>query len=163
MDELQWMPNMLGGVGDEARSPSENQTRLLLTYNIMIQHDIAKMSYKIQNSAFGNESSEATNQWSAAMFPLAEQLILLQQNLLIDIAAHDLVQNVKAAYAGIFDLLWDWRKWIKNNLLKALLSTKDLGLGGGQSNVHCRWAWAAAQTGDSEGPMAKQNMQHQWH
>ena len=51
MDELQWMPDMLGGVGSEAKTPSEDQARILLTYNIMIQHDLAKMSYKIQNSA----------------------------------------------------------------------------------------------------------------
>ena len=51
MDELQWMPDMLGGVGEEAKTPSEDQARILLTYNIMIQHDLAKMTYKIQNSA----------------------------------------------------------------------------------------------------------------
>lgn len=50
MDELQWMPDMLGGVNKEAKPPSEDQARILLTYNIMIQHDLAKMSYKIQNS-----------------------------------------------------------------------------------------------------------------
>ena len=50
MDELQWMPAMLGGVKAEAHEPSDDQARILLTYNIMIQHDLAKMSYKIQNS-----------------------------------------------------------------------------------------------------------------
>ena len=44
------MPAMLGGVKTEAHEPSDDQARILLTYNIMIQHDLAKMSYKIQNS-----------------------------------------------------------------------------------------------------------------
>lgn len=51
MDELQWMPPMLGGVGTTQSEPSPDQARTLLTYNIMIQHDIAKMAFKIQNSA----------------------------------------------------------------------------------------------------------------
>ena len=58
LDELEWMPDMLGGVYDgkeyavtEKEEISEDQARILLTYNIMIQHDLAKMAYKIQKSA----------------------------------------------------------------------------------------------------------------
>ena len=47
MDELSWMPGILGG----GSAPTLDQERILLTYNIMIQHDIAKIAFKIQNSA----------------------------------------------------------------------------------------------------------------
>ena len=49
MEELQWMPAMLGGL--KAEGPTPDQKRILLTYNIMIQHDIAKISARIQSSA----------------------------------------------------------------------------------------------------------------
>ena len=58
LDELEWMPDLLGGVYDgkeyavkEKEALSDDQKRLLLTYNIMIQHDLAKIAYKIQQSA----------------------------------------------------------------------------------------------------------------
>eukprot|EP00435_Cladocopium_sp_Y103_P015440 s209_g3.t1 len=128
MDELQWMPQMLGGVVQEGIEPTEETTeeqrKLLLTYNIMIQHDIAKMSYKIQNSAFGQaEARAATNEWAAAMFPLAEQLMLLQTNLLTTIASHDAVQNADAASDRILDLWSDWKKWIDANIHKVHLAS----------------------------------------
>ena len=49
LDELQWMPTLLGG--SDPSGPSDDQIKILLTYNIMMQHDIAKIAYKIQTSA----------------------------------------------------------------------------------------------------------------
>lgn len=122
MDELQWMPAMLGGTStiDEAKKGKfpEDAERTLLTYNIMIQHDIAKTSYKIQTSSFGKaESSRATDRWSAAMLPLAQELILLQTNLIFNIGVH--VKNSGAVAQRALDLLTDWQMWIDNNLAKA--------------------------------------------
>ena len=60
----------------------------------------------LDSGKFGQaETQPATNEWSAAMFPLAEQLILLQTNLLFEIARHDFVDNADAASARILDLL----------------------------------------------------------
>ena len=63
--------------------------------------------------------SAANNLWSAAMFPLADQLFMLQTNLLFDIAAHDLVKNTNAASTRILDISKKWNTWIAQNAYKA--------------------------------------------
>eukprot|EP00438_Fugacium_kawagutii_P006129 Skav215475 [mRNA] locus=scaffold4792:36423:44966:+ [translate_table: standard] len=122
MDELQWMPGLLGGGTGQVKKPSDDQARVLLTYNIMIQHDIAKIAFKIQNSAFGKaeSSGEATGHWAAAMFPIARELLTLQTNLLYDIGAHEIINNTNGSAVRTLDLLTDWKKWIDGNLEKAL-------------------------------------------
>lgn len=73
-----------------------------------------------ESGAFGNAKAEgATEQWAAAMFPIAGELITLQTNLIYEIASHDLVDNTNVAAARILDLLTDWKKWIDANLGKA--------------------------------------------
>ena len=67
--------------------------------------------------------SDANNQWSAAMFPLAEQLFMLQTNLLFDIAAHEVVQNVEAASTRILVVSENWKTWIARNTYKAQVAS----------------------------------------
>lgn len=66
-DELQWMPAMLGGICDgettcDAKKamaePTKDQARTLLVYDLMIQHDLAKMSHKIRHNKFGKAESK---------------------------------------------------------------------------------------------------------
>ena len=92
----------------------------------------------IESGAFGKaEPGKASNQWSAAMFPLAEQLVLLQSNLLVDIAAHDMVQNPDAASARVVEVLHRWRRFAILNIYKAHLAnappnSEDFELEGGK-------------------------------
>lgn len=66
LDELQWMPAMLGGICDaqtcDAKKaiaePTKDMARTLLVYDLMIQHDLAKMSYKIRHNKFGKAESK---------------------------------------------------------------------------------------------------------
>lgn len=129
MDELEWLPGLLGGACplEEAHKPPADQARTLLTYNIMIQHDLAKLSYKIQNSDYAKPEplTSANNLWSAGVFPLAEQLILLQSNLLIEIASHESIQNVELAGTRVLRNLRNWQRWIADNVYKAHLANVD--------------------------------------
>jgi len=129
MEELEWLPGLLGGACplEEAHKPPADQARTLLTYNIMIQHDLAKLSYKIQNSDYAKPQprTSANNLWSAGVFPLAEQLILLQSNLLIDIASHESIKNVELAGTRVLRNLRNWQRWIADNVYKAHLASVD--------------------------------------
>lgn len=69
--------------------------------------------------------SAANNFWSAAMFPLAEQLFLLQSNLLFDIAAHEVVTNVDAASSRILAVSENWKTWIAQNTYKAHVASAE--------------------------------------
>lgn len=100
-------------------SMRENAFDSMTCFMISFQFLVADLA----QGAFGKEeSTETTNQWAGAMFPLADELIMLQTNLLYDIASHELVNNTKGAAVRVLDLLIDWKRWIDANLEKAHLA-----------------------------------------
>ena len=90
---------------------------------MLVYHVFLGMLWGLDSGKFGQaaEVSKATNQWSAAMFPLAEQLILLQTNLLIDIGAHEIVAYPDGAAERISVVLRNWRWFIIQNIYKVHL------------------------------------------
>ena len=90
---------------------------------MLVYHVFLGVLWGLDSGKFGQaaEVSKATSQWSAAMFPLAEQLILLQTNLLIDIGAHEIVQNPDGAAKRISVVLYNWKEFIIQNIYEVHL------------------------------------------
>ena len=74
---------------------------------------------KAENTDKGSE------QWAVAMYPLSKTLIMLQTNLLYDIATHGEIDNPSAAAARTLDILVDWKKWIDANMKKVHAGNLD--------------------------------------
>ena len=70
----------------------------------MMYHDVPCFGMRLGSGDYAKPKprTSANNLWSAGVFPLAEQLILLQSNLLIDIASHESIQNVELAGTRVF-------------------------------------------------------------
>lgn len=158
LDELQWMPAMLGGICDaqtcDAKKaiaePTKDMARTLLVYDLMIQHDLAKMSYKIRHNKFGKaESTGLTKEWAASMWPIIGQIYILQINLIMDIGMHEAVGNPMAARSRVLQLLSEWQTFIGNNQQKAL----EGALAGLQSRLY--WSRTSKKDCPSYNPRCK--------
>jgi len=79
-DELEWVPAMLKT--SSATTFGSGPSRTLLTYDLILQHDLAKISYKIRNKGITGTADE----WYAGVWVLAEQVMILQVNILYDIS-----------------------------------------------------------------------------
>jgi len=146
VEELNWVPAMLGGIKDEgnAHELTSQEQNMLLMYDIMLQHDIAKTSYRIRTSKFGKteeKDSAVSDAWSLAMLPIALQVQMLQVNLILDIASYE-EEYKTAIIARLKDLLVDsensFKKWFESNTGKALKASR--------SNVKTSLGWKIEET-----------------
>ena len=121
MDEMKWVPSMLSDVkGDDFG-------HTLLTFYLMLQHDIAKMSAKIQRSNFGKTEKQnigeddwnrISNQWSAAMVPITNHLMSLQVNLILQISSWSGKEGKKAAQDRLDAILSGYQKFFEYHMPK---------------------------------------------
>ena len=148
LDEMDWVPGML--------DTSKASPGTWLTYGLMLQHDVAKISTKIRRGKFGqSENRDASLAWSRVMVPILDQVLTLQTALILDIASHDEVDNKDAAYKRL-KVLYDgdggagssYREWYKAHLPLQVAAQRqqlegDLGWKNKHEKKYLRVRWSS--------------------
>lgn len=83
-EQLAWVPSMLMQEGENG-GPTDHEKTAMLSFNLMLQHDLGKISVKIRERQF-KASSCSNKKWAFAIMPIAHMVMLEQVSLLAEIS-----------------------------------------------------------------------------